>query len=49
MNVDTDTQFAYLVGIRVCFLPGLYLPNTSRSCYLGLRHQKEGLPPDTSR
>ena len=36
MNVDTDTQFVYLVGIRVCVFFSLILfclPNMRRSCF----------------
>lgn len=50
MNVDTDTQFAYLVGIRVCFFFASSLfPEHRRSGLLGFHHQKEGLPHDTGR
>ena len=49
MNVDTDTQWAYLIGIRVggifCFQD---IPITNVR-FAGLLQQEEGLYPNTSR
>ena len=54
MNVDTDTQFAYLVGIRVSGLVRLlsqvpYLAHRLVYSYTGLHHEKEGVPSDSGR
>ena len=51
MNVDTDTQFAYLIGIRVSGLRMIVVHLTYRLdySYAGLHHEKEGLPSDPGR
>ena len=46
MNVDTDTQYAYLVGIRVRSHDFLHLLARVERDNVGLCAKQEGLPPE---
>jgi fructose/tagatose bisphosphate aldolase len=45
MNVDTDTQYAYLIGIRVRYHQIIRPSTHVERDNVGLCPEKEGLPP----
>ena len=49
MNVDTDTQFAYLIGIRVSDLVYVMGLHSLIYSHVGFHYEKEGLSSDPGR